>query len=102
METLQHGIIQQFYVQYAYRSKQQQHYETGYISKLWSWDFFVFFLFMFSIHLSPLRFHPVEGCWDRNQDLIHTRLDLIHTRLDLNHCLARSHSHSVRSRLVFK
>ncbi len=51
--------------------------------------------------MSPLRFHPVEGCWDRNQDLIHTRLDLIHTRLDLNHCLARSHPHSARSRLVF-
>ncbi len=44
-------------------------------------------------YLPPLRFHFVEGCWDRTQDsydygnwlsnALTTRLDLIHTRLDL-------------------
>jgi hypothetical protein len=49
------------------------------------------------LHLPPLRFHCVGGCWDRTTampvrrsitirlDLIHSRLDLIHTRLDLIH-----------------
>ncbi len=43
------------------------------------------------LHLPPLRFHSVKGCWDRTQRLRHwqsdaltTRLDLIHTKLDLN------------------
>ncbi len=55
------------------------------------------------LHLPPLRFHCVGGCWDRSQDccdigihshirfnhsaidLIHTLLDLIHSRPDLMH-----------------
>ncbi len=65
-------------------------------------DFFIT-LFNTMLHLPPLRFHCVGGCWDRTQescnldigchadtlttrlDLIHTQLDLIHTRLDLIH-----------------
>jgi hypothetical protein len=60
-----------------------------------------FFLCTTLLHLPPLRFHCVQGCWDRTQDscdydigcmsdalttrlnLIHNRLDLIHSRLDL-------------------
>ncbi len=48
------------------------------------------------LHLPPLRFHCVRGCWDRTQDccdsgidsqMLHatTRLDLIYIRLDLIH-----------------
>jgi hypothetical protein len=61
-------------------------------------DFFV--LYSTLLHLPPLRFHCVDGCWDQTQDrcnwcidsrgalttgldLIRARLDLIRTRLDL-------------------
>jgi hypothetical protein len=66
---------------------------------------FFYFLCTYStlLHLRPLRFHCVGGCWDKTQDycdfcidtarrsnhsastvdFIHTRLDLTHTRLDL-------------------
>ncbi len=41
-------------------------------------DFFLFFCVHYSalLHLSPLRFHCANGCWDRTQDQ-QTRLDLI-------------------------
>ncbi len=64
--------------------------------------FFLYVLYSTLLHLSPLRFHCVGGCWDRiqdccdfghwqsdalttQQDLIHTQLDLIHAQLDLTH-----------------
>ncbi len=57
------------------------------------------------LHLPPLKFHCVGGCWDRTQDccdigidalttwlnLIHSRIDLIHVRIDLIHDSDRSH-----------
>jgi hypothetical protein len=66
-------------------------------------DFFFYVRYSRLLHLMPLRFHCVGGCWDPTQascdytawavrrsnhsaiDLIHNRLDLIHTRLDLIH-----------------
>ncbi len=63
--------------------------------------FFFFFLYVWYstlLHLPPLRFHCVGGCWDRTQDIcdndiawlsdaLTTRLDLIHTRLDVIHSI---------------
>ncbi len=77
---------------------------------------FLFFNVIYAtlLHLSPLRFHCVGGCWDRTHDCcdfgicsrnaVTTRLDLIHgsprshPRLARSHPrLARSHPHSTRS-----
>ncbi len=66
----------------------------------WIFSFYVWYSTL--LHLPPLRFHCVRGCWNRTPgqlrlrhwlsdalttrlDLIHNRLDLIHTRLDLIH-----------------
>ncbi len=65
-------------------------------------EFFSFYVqYSTLLHLPPLKFHCVGGCWDRTQelrprhwlpdapttrlDLIHSRPDLIYTRLDLIH-----------------
>ncbi len=66
----------------------------------WIFSFYVWYSTL--LHLPPLRFHCVGGCWIRTPgqlrlrhwlsdalttrlDLIHNRLDLIYTRLDLIH-----------------
>ncbi len=59
------------------------------------WGFFVYVLYSTLLHLPPLRFHCVGGCWGWNpgmlrlrhwqSDALTTRLDLIHNRLDLIH-----------------
>ncbi len=63
-------------------------------------DFFLYILYSTLLHLMPLRFHCVGGCWiepttvatlalaarfSRARSHPQVRLDLIHTRLDLIH-----------------
>ncbi len=51
-----------------------------------------FFLYSTLLHMSPLIFHCVGGCWDRTQDSCATTLAVRRS----NHS-ARSHPHSARS-----
>ncbi len=56
------------------------------------WFFFFYARYSTLLHLPPLRFHCVGGCWDRTQDncrwnwlsdALTTRLDLIHSKMFL-------------------
>jgi hypothetical protein len=57
-------------------------------------EFFVHFLTQ--LHLPPLRFHCVAGCWDRTQDCCYIwQPDVLTTRLDLIHISARYHTQAM-------
>ncbi len=64
------------------------------------WDFWDFFFlctrYSILLHLPPLRFHCVGGCWDLTQDICDysigcQTLDLFHIRQNLIHYSARFH-----------
>ncbi len=54
----------------------------------WIFSFYVHYSAL--LHLLPLRFHCVWGCWDRTQDCCDFVIDDLTTWLDLIHNLARS------------
>jgi hypothetical protein len=43
-------------------------YLTYFVNLTYTVFFFFYVLYSTLLHLPPLRFHSVEGCWDRTQD----------------------------------